>query len=70
LAFQSTVDKDDLSKKIELIAGDLLQYISEEKYDIFFAHWVLQHFESPEVLFEHLNSLIKLEETLLCVELP
>ena len=67
-AFQNTVDKDGRSKKIELIAGDLLQHIPEEKYDVLFAHGVLHHFESPEVLFERLNSLVKPGGILLCAE--
>ena len=67
-AFKDTVEKDGRSEKIKLIAGDLLQHVPEEKYDVLFAHGVLHHFESPEVLFERLNSLIKPGGILLCAE--
>ena len=67
-AFQDTVEEDGRASKIELIAGDLLQHVPEEKYDVLFAHGVLHHFESPELLFEHLNSLIKPGGILLCAE--
>ena len=67
-AFQDTVNKDGRSSKVELIAGDLLQHAPEEKYDVLFAHGVLHHFESPEILFERLNSLIKPGGILLCAE--
>lgn len=67
-AFQDTVNKDGRSAKVELIAGDLLQHAPEEKYDILFAHGVLHHFESPEILFERLNFLIKPGGILLCAE--
>jgi len=67
-AFQDTVNKDGRSAKVELIAGDLLQHAPEEKYDVLFAHGVLHHFESPEILFERLNFLIKPGGILLCAE--
>ena len=67
-AFQDTVNQDGRASKVELIAGDLLLHTPEEKYDVLFAHGVLHHFESPELLFEHLNSLIKPGGILLCAE--
>lgn len=67
-AFQNTIDKDGRASKSELIAGDLLQHFPEEKYDVLFAHGVLHHFESPELLFEKLNTLIKPGGILLCAE--
>ena len=46
-AFQNAVDRDGRWKKIDLIAGDLLEHNPSEKYDVLFAHGVLHHFESP-----------------------
>lgn len=67
-SFRNTVEKDGRANKVELIAGDLLLHTAEEKYDVLFAHGVLHHFESSEILFEHLNSLIKPGGILLCAE--
>lgn len=67
-AFQETVNQDGRASKVELISGDLLKHTPEEKYDVLFAHGVLHHFESPKLLFEHLDSLIKPGGILLCAE--
>lgn len=67
-AFQNTVNKDGRSHKVSLVSGDLLQHNPDEKYDVLFAHGVLHHFESPEVLFDCLNNLIKPDGILLCAE--
>lgn len=68
LAFKNRFEKERRTGKIELIAGDLLQHQPEEKYDVLFAHGVLHHFETPEILFKHLNSMIKPDGILLCAE--
>lgn len=67
-AFEEAVQKDGRTDKIELIAGDLLEYKPSEQFDVLFAHGVLHHFQSPEILFEHLDSLIKPGGILLCAE--
>jgi len=67
-AFQKTVDKDGRAEKVTLIAGDLLEHVPDEQYDVLFAHGVLHHFESTELLFDKLNSLIKPGGMLLCAE--
>ena len=57
-AFQKTVDEDGRTEKVTLIAGDLLEHVPDEQYDVLFAHGVLHHFESTELLFDKLNSLV------------
>ncbi len=67
-AFQKKVDKDGHTEKVTLIAGDLLEHEPNEQYDVLFAHGVLHHFESTELLFEKLNSLVKPGGIMLCAE--
>ncbi len=67
-AFQKTVDEDGRAGKVTLIAGDLLEHVPVEQYDVLFAHGVLHHFESTPVLFEKLNSLVKPGGMILCAE--
>ncbi|MAU58547.1 MAG: hypothetical protein CMC33_02670 [Flavobacteriaceae bacterium] len=67
-AFQKKVDKDGRAKKVTLIAGDLLEHVPDEQYDVLFAHGVLHHFESTELLFDKLNSLVKPGGIMLCAE--
>ena len=67
-AFQKTVDEDGRAEKATLIAGDLLEHVPDEQYDVLFAHGVLHHFESTELLFYKLNSLVKPGGILLCAE--
>ena len=62
------MDKDGRAKKVTLIAGDLLEHVPDEQYDVLFAHGVLHHFESTELLLDKLNSLIKPGGILLCAE--
>jgi SAM-dependent methyltransferase len=67
-AFQKTVDEDGRTEKVTLIAGDLLEHVPDEQYDVLFAHGVLHHFESTELLFDKLNSLVKPGGIILCAE--
>ena len=67
-AFQKTVDEDGRAEKVTLIAGDLLEYVPDEQYDVLFTHGVLHHFESTELLLGKLHSLVKPGGLILCAE--
>lgn len=53
------LSNEGLDAKTELLAGDLLDFASERKFDLVYAQGVLHHFQHPEVLFPLIHSLMK-----------
>jgi SAM-dependent methyltransferase len=57
-----------LAHKAVAEAVDFLTLKEDRKFDLFYAHGVLHHFENPEPLFEKLAALAKPDAMLLFVE--
>ena len=67
-ALNIKIIKNGLDLKAKACSIDLLQFNSDKKHDLIFAHGVLHHFENPKPLFRKISELLEPDGILILTE--